>query len=84
MSDIERRAAALEKRMSTRLNPLPAKTVTISTPTHQGESVFAADIADEAERMRRRHLHAARPRGPLSMEEAQRLAERMAGKDTER
>lgn len=39
------------------------------------------ELKDEEELMRRRFVHATRPKGPMSMEEAQALCERMEGKN---
>lgn len=40
---------------------------------------LADDLKAEAERLRRRHVAATRPRGPMSLDEAADLARRMAG-----
>lgn len=40
---------------------------------------FSDDIKKEEEMARRRFVHATRPRGPLSMEQAEALARRMEG-----
>lgn len=42
---------------------------------------LAEELKDEEELMRRRFVHATRPKGPLSLEEACALCERMKGKD---
>lgn len=44
---------------------------------------LADELADEAELARRRFIHATRPRGPLTMEQARALCERMEKKDDE-
>lgn len=41
------------------------------------EQTFADDLAQEDELLRRRFVHATRPRGPLSMDQAAELCERM-------
>jgi hypothetical protein len=42
-------------------------------------STFGNEMRAEADRLRRRFLHATRPRGPMSLEEASNLCRRMAG-----
>lgn len=44
------------------------------------ERTLADYLRDEEELARRRFVHATRPKGPMSAEEAMKLAERMAGK----
>lgn len=41
------------------------------------EKTLAEELAHEEELGRRRFVHATRPKGPMSMDEAQRLAERI-------
>lgn len=40
---------------------------------------FAEEYREEEERLRRRFVHATRPRGPMTMEQAAELCRRMAG-----
>lgn len=44
---------------------------------------LAEELAAENERLRRRFVHATRPKGLLSMDQARDLAERMAGIERE-
>lgn len=44
---------------------------------------FAEAFAHEAEQLRRRFVHATRPRGPMTLEEAQDLCRRMAGEEAQ-
>lgn len=46
------------------------------------EPTFADEMRRENELLRRRLVHATRPRGPLTMQEAADLAERMEGAPT--
>lgn len=41
---------------------------------------LAEELAEEEERLRRRMVHATRPRGPLTLEQARDLCERMEKK----
>jgi hypothetical protein len=43
------------------------------------EKTLTEQLADDTELLRRRHVHATRPRGPLSMDQAADLAARMSG-----
>ena len=47
--------------------------------TPKAERTFADDMREEEERLRRRFVHATRPRHPLSMREALELSARMRG-----
>ncbi|CEG08699.1 hypothetical protein BN961_02117 [Afipia felis] len=44
------------------------------------ERTLADDLREEEELARRRFVHATRPKHPMTMEEAMKLAERMEGK----
>lgn len=43
------------------------------------QPTLAEELAHENELLRRRFVHTMRPKGPLTMEQARELAERMAG-----
>lgn len=43
------------------------------------EKTFAQEMREEEERLRRRVVHATRPRHPMSLDEAMELSARMAG-----
>ena len=45
------------------------------------KKTLAQELREEDEALQRRFIHHTRPKGPLSMEEAQALCERMANVD---